>query len=155
MGSAVMYAPGKILYVGGGDPPTASAEVIDLNQASPSWRSVPGMAFPRRQLNATMLADGQVLVTGGTSGTGFNNVAGAVHTAELWNPTTETWTTMAEKAKNRTYHGTAMLMPSGRVLSSGSGEGGGILLPTASFRPKSSPRRICSMQMAPRRRGRL
>ena len=31
MGSAVMYAPGKILYVGGGDPPTNSAEVIDLN----------------------------------------------------------------------------------------------------------------------------
>ena len=35
MGSAVMYAPGKILYAGGGDPPTSSAEVIDLNQASP------------------------------------------------------------------------------------------------------------------------
>ena len=77
MGSAVMYAPGKILYVGGGDPPTSSAEVIDLNQGSPSWRSVAGMAFARRQLNATILADGQVLVTHGTSGAGFNNVAGA------------------------------------------------------------------------------
>jgi HAMP domain-containing protein len=32
-GSAVMYAPGKILYVGGGEPATASAEVIDLNHA--------------------------------------------------------------------------------------------------------------------------
>ena len=45
MGSAVMYAPGKILYAGGGDPPTASAEVIDLNDPSPSWRTVPDMAF--------------------------------------------------------------------------------------------------------------
>jgi WD40 repeat protein len=126
MGSAVMYAPGKILYVGGGDPPTASAEVIDLNQASPSWRTVPGMAFARRQLNATILADGSVLVTGGTSGAGFNNQSGAVHAAELWNPNTETWTTMASETSNRTYHGTAILMPSGRVLSSGSGEGGGV-----------------------------
>jgi hypothetical protein len=126
MGSAVMYAPGKILYVGGGDPPTASAEVIDLNQPSPTWRTVPGMAFARRQLNATILADGSVLVTGGTSGPGFNNQSGAVHTAELWNPNTETWTTMAAETSNRTYHGTAILMPSGRVLSSGSGEGGGV-----------------------------
>src|SRR5207249_2442776 len=39
-GSAVMYADGKILVVGGGDPPTNSAEVIDLNQPSPTWRTV-------------------------------------------------------------------------------------------------------------------
>jgi hypothetical protein len=125
-GSAVMYAPGKILYAGGGSPPTASAEVIDLNQPAPSWRAVPSMAFPRRQMNATLLADGSVLVTGGTSGTGFNNQAGAVHFAELWNPRSESWTTMAREARNRTYHSTAILLPSGQVLSSGSGEGGGI-----------------------------
>jgi hypothetical protein len=126
MGSAVMYAPGKILYAGGGDPPTASAEVIDLNQAAPSWRTVARMAYARRQLNATLLADGKVLVTGGTSGPGFNDQAGAVHTAELWDPVTETWSIMASEAKNRTYHSTAMLLPDGRVLSSGSGEGGGV-----------------------------
>jgi hypothetical protein len=133
MGSAVMYAPGKILYAGGGDPPTASAEVIDLNQAAPSWRSVPGMAFPRRQMNATLLADGTVLVTGGTSGPGFNSQAGAVHVAELWNPQTESWTTMASESKNRTYHGTAILLPSGQVLSSGSGEGGGVPFANSEF----------------------
>jgi WD40 repeat protein len=133
MGSAVMYAPGKILYAGGGDPPTASAEVIDLNQAAPSWRSVPGMAFRRRQINATLLADGSVLVTGGTSGPGFNDQAGAVHTAELWNPQTESWRTMAAESRHRTYHGTALLLPSGQVLSSGSGEGGGITYANSEF----------------------
>jgi WD40 repeat protein len=126
MGSAVMYAPGKILYAGGGDPPTASAEVINLNQAAPSWRTVAGMHFARRQTNATLLADGNVLVTGGTSGGGFNNLAGAVHFAELWNAKTETWKTMAWETKVRTYHSTALLLPDGRVLSSGSGEGGGV-----------------------------
>jgi hypothetical protein len=120
-GSAVMYAPGKILYAGGGNPPTASAEVIDLNQASPSWRTVSRMAFARRQMNATLLADGSVLVTGGTSGAGSNDQAGAVHAAELWNPRTESWTTMAPETKNRTYHSSALLLPDGRVVSSGSG----------------------------------
>ena len=143
LGSAVMYEPGKILYVGGGVDsvfardttlqPTSSAEVIDLNQAAPVWRTVPGMVNRRRQLNATILADGTVLVTGGTSGTGFNNQAGAVHTAELWNPKTETWTTMAAESRTRTYHSTALLLPDARVLSSGSGEGGGITFANSEF----------------------
>ena len=133
LGSAVSYAPGRILYVGGGDPPTKSAEVIDLNETSPAWRTVPGMAFARRQLNATILADGKVLVTHGTSGPGFNNVAAAVRAAELWNPATESWTTMAVEAKSRTYHSTALLLPDGRVLSSGSGEGGGVEYENSEF----------------------
>jgi hypothetical protein len=133
LGSAVMYAPGKILYAGGGEPPTASAEVIDLNQPSPSWRMVTAMDFARRQSNATLLADGSVLVTGGTSGPGFNDQAGAVHVAELWNPETESWTRMAAETRNRTYHSTAILLPSGRVLSSGSGEGGEVPFVNSEF----------------------
>ena len=133
MGSAVMYAPGKILYAGGGDPPTASAEVIDLNQAAPAWRSVPSMAFARRQLNTTLLADGSVLVTGGTSSPGFNNQSGAVFPAELWNPTTQTWKAMARETRIRTYHSASLLLPDGRVLSTGSGEGGGISYANSEF----------------------
>jgi galactose oxidase-like protein/glyoxal oxidase-like protein/List-Bact-rpt repeat protein len=136
MGSAVMYAPGKILYAGGGDStqvPTAAAEKIDLSQSSPAWTTAGTMKFPRRQMNATLLADGSVLVTGGTSGAGFNNQAGAVRDAELWNPATGTWTTMARESQTRTYHSTALLLPSGRVLSSGGGEGGGITLANSEF----------------------
>ena len=136
MGSAVMYAPGKILYAGGGDStqvPTAAAEKIDLSQASPVWTTAGTMKFPRRQMNATLLADGSVLVTGGTSGAGFNNQAGAVRDAELWNPATGTWTTMARESQTRTYHSTALLLPSGQVLSSGGGEGGGITYANSEF----------------------
>src|SRR6478609_10889148 len=84
------------------------------------------MAFARRQTNATLLPDGSVLVTGVTSGPGFNDQAGAVHYAELWDPNTEYFRLMAPEAKTRTYHSTAILLPSGKVLSSGSGEGGGV-----------------------------
>src|SRR5215213_4380888 len=141
MGSAVMYEPGKILYVGGGSgvdvkyagTPTATAEIINLNDPSPTWKLTATMRFPRRQLNATILADGSVLVTGGTSGPGFNDQAGAVHAAERWDPATGQWTTMASELKNRTYHSTALLLASGRVLSSGSGEGGGVPYANAEF----------------------
>jgi hypothetical protein len=139
LGSAVMYAPGKVLYVGGGNgrpwdgPPTASAEVIDLNEPAPAWRMTGSMALPRKQLNTTILADGTVLVTGGTSGAGFNDQSGAVHQAEIWNPATGTWKTVAAEYYNRTYHGTAILLPNARVLSSGGGEGGGITYANSEF----------------------
>ena len=129
-GSAVMYAPGKILAMGGGgsdssSAPTATAEVIDLNQASPAWRQVQSMQYARRHLNATLLPTGEVLVTGGTSAAGFNNPAGGVHAAELWNPDTEKWTTLASNQVTRVYHSTSLLLLDGRVLHSGSGEGAG------------------------------
>jgi galactose oxidase len=121
-GSAVMYEPGKILYTGGGDPPTNTAEVIDLNDANPVWSYTGAMAYARRHLNATILPTGDVLVTGGTS-IGRNNPAGAVHAAELWSPTTGTWTTLASNAVIRMYHSTSLLLPDGRVLHTGSGDG--------------------------------
>jgi hypothetical protein len=124
-GSAVMYEPGKILYVGGGDPPTNTAEIIDLNASTPAWQFTSSMAFPRRHLNATLLPTGEVLVTGGTSGPGFNNPVGAVHAAEVWNPATGVWTTLASNAVVRIYHATSLLLPDGRVLHTGSGDAAG------------------------------
>ena len=122
-GSAVMYAPGKILYVGGGRT-TNTAETIDLNAAVPSWKWTGSMAYPRRHLNATLLPTGQVLVTGGSSGIDFNDYTAAVHAAELWDPTTGIWTVLASNTVNRTYHATSLLLPDGRVLHAGSGDNG-------------------------------
>jgi hypothetical protein len=118
-GSAVMYADGKIMLVGGADPPTATAEVIDTNVAAPAWRTVPSMKFARRHLNTTSLPDGTVLATGGTSGPGHNNAATPVFAAELWNPATETWTTLASASVPRLYHSSALLLPDGRVMTNG------------------------------------
>ena len=120
-GSAVMYAPGKVLVMGGNtNPPRNTAEVIDLNAASPSWRAVGSMQFARRHLNATLLPDGKVLVTGGTAAPGFNDPSGHVDAAELWDPATENWTTLASNSGiPRVYHSTALLLPDGRVLSTG------------------------------------
>jgi galactose oxidase len=119
-GAAVMYLPGKILYVGGGRT-TATAETIDLNQAAPVWRWTGSMAHRRRHLNATMLPTGEVLVTGGTSGTSFDEPSLGVHVAEIWNPSTGTWRQVASNSVNRSYHSTSLLMPDGRVLHAGSG----------------------------------
>jgi hypothetical protein len=123
-GSAVMYRPGKVLYAGGGRT-TATAEIIDLNQGAPVWRMTGSMAFARRHLNATILPDGRVLVTGGTSGTGFSDEGRAVRAAELWDPNTGVWTILASNAVPRVYHSTSLLLKDGRVLHTGSGDASG------------------------------
>jgi hypothetical protein len=119
-GSAVMYDAGKVVFIGGGDSPTATAERIDLNSPTPTWSSAGSMAQPRRQHNATLLADGTVLVTGGSSVSGFNNAAGQVALAEIWNPATSQFTPVAPASSvYRGYHTTALLLPDGRVLMAG------------------------------------
>ncbi len=120
-GTAVLYDTGKVLIAGGGDPPTNTAEVLDLSAPTPAWRYTNPMRYVRRQLNSTLLADGRVLVTGGTSSAGFNDVTGKILPAEIWDPATETWSVVASMTVPRIYHGTTVLLPDARVLSSGSG----------------------------------
>jgi hypothetical protein len=122
-GSAVMYDIGKIMVVGGGSP-LASAEMIDLLGAK-VWTPAGVMSLPRRQINATLLADGTVLVTGGTNASGFNNAptTSQVLAAELWNPATPlVWKKLASMSHYRLYHTTALLLHDGRVIVMGSGE---------------------------------
>ena len=132
-GAAAMYEQGKILYAGGGGrnkaagiPPTNTAEVIDLNQTTPQWAATGAMTYGRRHMNLTILADGTVLATGGTSSPGFSIRTLARKDAELWDPATGVWRLMAPEAVVRVYHGVSLLLPDGRVLSAGSGDGQGL-----------------------------
>jgi hypothetical protein len=134
-GSAVMYETGKVLVVGGGGytgwstpdarspTPTATAETIDINPGVvPAWKNTDPMHHSRRHLNATILPNGQVLVTGGTSGGGFNDLANAVHAAEVWDPGTGHWTELAANSVDRVYHSVSLLLPDGTVLHGASGD---------------------------------
>jgi hypothetical protein len=80
-------------------------------------------------MNATVLPDGQVLATGGTSGGGTNILTNidpglAVHEAEIWNPGTGQWTTLASNSTSimRLYHSVSLLLPDGTVLHGASGD---------------------------------
>jgi hypothetical protein len=120
-GSHAFYDIGKILVAGGGAS-VADSRVIDLNGSSPQVSTTSPMAFGRRQLNLTVLADGSVLATGGnSSGASLVDMNAGVYPAERWNPATGNWKTLASMAVTRQYHSTALLLPDGRVLSAGGG----------------------------------
>ena len=123
-GPAVMYSPGKVAVIGGADPPTATAEIIDLNAATPAWTFTSSMHFPRRQHNAVILPDGKVFIVGGSKAGGFDTSTSPVLSTEMWDPATGQFTVMASIAVYRGYHSTALLLADGRVLSAGGNVGG-------------------------------
>jgi hypothetical protein len=135
----VMYAPGKILRTGGGStdvPETGgsktrgknAAAVIDINGATVNYKKMPSMPVSLHWANATVLADGNVVVTGGSPkdnsvDEGFNT------TALLWKANTGGWTQGAQSTPGitRLYHSVALLLPDGSVLSGGGGAPGPLM----------------------------
>jgi hypothetical protein len=117
---ASVVLPDQRVMAIGGTGPKSSAEIVDLSAANPAWKLTAPMHFGRTHPNAVLLPDGKVFVVGGgTSG----EFTGPVLTPELYNPATNTWTDMAPQQAQRMYHGTAVLLPDGRVLSAGSNYG--------------------------------
>jgi hypothetical protein len=120
-GSSAMLADGRALIAGGVDPATALTEIVDLSLSPPECLSTGEMTFKRRHHVATLLPDGTVVVTGGTSLPGFNDATGDVYAAEMYDPATGVWSILAAAAVRRIYHSTALLLPDARVLVAGSG----------------------------------
>lgn len=126
-GTAVMYEPGKIILLGGtkntNKKPTNTAEIIDINVAAPKWKKTASMSTIRRHANGTILPTGEVLVTGGSKGIGDDQTQ-PVYAAEVWSPSTGTWSTWASNSTYRGYHSVALLLPDARVLVAGGEKSG-------------------------------
>jgi hypothetical protein len=119
----------RVLIVGGGGadpqdldvhtPATETAELLDLSASAPAWRYTAPMSGPRVMPDATLLPDGTVVVLGG-SATGRSDMGiDPVLSVELFDPSTESWTALAQLKTPRSYHSTAVLLPSAEVLIGG------------------------------------
>jgi YVTN family beta-propeller protein len=117
--SAAMFRPGRILQFGGN---SNGAVVIDIRGGTPVVQATGSMASQRRLGNATILADGKVLATGGSPV--WNDMTNASYTAEIWDPNTGVWSIAATAVRSRLYHSTGVLMPDASVLVAGGGAPG-------------------------------
>jgi hypothetical protein len=119
--TATLLASGAILVVGGqagccnpvedgGGYTFNSAELYDPAEGS-GFSSVGQMALPRSLATASLLANGQVLVTGGGDRMSTVN-------AELYDPTSRTFAETGAMQTDRHGH-TASVLPSGAVLVTG------------------------------------
>ncbi len=118
--TATLLQNGKVLIVGGAltsaSGPDATAEVYD--PATGIFTVTGAMATAREQHTATLLADGRVLIVGGATSAG---PSAPTATAEVYDPSTGSFSVTGSMAEARTYH-TAALLPSGKVLVAGGGD---------------------------------
>ena len=86
---------------------------------APAWDWTPlhSMREPRGRANAVLLPDGKVLVIGGAAEVGEADEEEAVLEPALFDG--QHWQTMMPGASARSYHSTAVLLPSGKVLTGG------------------------------------
>ena len=111
--TATLLASGDVLLTGGvaasyDQPFLSSAELY--NSAAGTFRPTGSLITPRRAHIATLLADGRVLVTGGSSARG--NVLAS---AEIYDPLTGSFDSAGGMTVPRYKHAAALL-PDGKVL---------------------------------------
>ena len=119
-GAHILVAGGMTTNAGGIRIKSNLAEIF--NEGGHTWTATGSMNDARYDHTITLLRDDRVLVTGGADlSDGIDNLA----TAEIYDPTTGTWTRTGSMSHGRAAH-TATLLLDGRVLITG-GFGGGTL----------------------------
>ncbi|MBX9739914.1 MAG: DUF1929 domain-containing protein [Beijerinckiaceae bacterium] len=133
-GSAVMYAPGKILVTGGSTngvwnaPAFKHTYTVEIDggqgrKATPTVTKAPSsgeMKHARNYHNSVVLPNGEVLIVGGASTAGIFSDRSAVKTAEIWNPVDGKFRDLTQPLpRARTQGSTALLLPDATVLVAG------------------------------------
>ena len=108
----VLVAGGATAYTGSQGTVTASAEIYDPR--ANAWHAAAPMSVPRYVHSVTALADGRVLEVGGWSDMSDNNPSLA--TAEIYDPTANSWTPTGSMAAGRARFGLVGL-GDGRLLA--------------------------------------
>jgi hypothetical protein len=118
--TATLLADDRVLVTGGGsDSGARSLESAELYDPKTGTFSPTGsMAVGRIYQSASLLPDGRVLVAGGMSG-GRDYATGTfLYSAEVFDPTTGTFSPTGGMSDTRVYH-SASLLSDGRVLVAG------------------------------------
>jgi hypothetical protein len=120
--AAVLLNNGQVLITGGDNPPNgslSSAEVYD--PPTSTFIAVPSaMTAPRISHMMTVLNGGKVLIAGGSTDSNAGSVA--LNSAELYDPTTQSFVAVGNMTSVR-EHQTATLLNDGTVLEDGGTDG--------------------------------
>ncbi|WP_306216234.1 galactose oxidase-like domain-containing protein [Actinoplanes sp. RD1] len=115
----------EVLLIGGGEDfghhgrhAIAAVNRVDLKAAHPAYHHEDPMERPRMHHVAVVLPDRTVLVTGGSEGDEDRPLA--TTRAEIYHPSTGTWTLHAHARVIRLYHSVALLLADGSVVTAGS-----------------------------------
>ncbi|QGF23798.1 galactose oxidase-like domain-containing protein [Raineyella fluvialis] len=123
--SSVLLPPAqqhRVMLIGGGMgmenmDATGHTEIIDAGADDNRWgRSMP-LSLPRIHLNAVILPDRTILVSGGAIAHEGTDAPIPRLQAEIYHPETDRWSPAAVAKVVRLYHSVALLLPDGRVAA--------------------------------------
>ncbi len=124
--SSVLLPPAqdqRVMIIGGGPvddvtSATGSTEIASFNDPVPAYRLAMPLSLPRMHLNAVLLPDRTVFVSGGAIQHEQANVPPIARLqSEIYDPATDTWRPGAVASVIRMYHSVALLLPDGRVAT--------------------------------------
>ena len=110
--TATLLPNGKVLVAGGQDPAGLAAASAELYDSTENWNETGNLKTGRYLHTATLLTNGKVVIAGGC---GSSQPCGPLNSAELYDATTGTWTSIGNLNTARWAH-TATLLSNGKVL---------------------------------------
>src|SRR6266853_2600022 len=130
--SAAPLADGRLLITGGNgaDGPLVTAEILGADGA---FTSAASMGVFRSNHISVVLTDGRVLVAGGTTGGG-----GVTNAAEIYDPNSNSWSSIAGGMTEARSGHTGTLLYDGRVLITGGSGSQSISSTIEIFDPRTS-----------------
>jgi len=158
--TATQLSDGRILMVGGQDSTGTALNSVEIyDPATGQFTLASNLGTSRLNSTATTLNDGTVLVTGGYTGAINGSSSGIpLASAEIYNPSTNSWQTAGSMGTTRRNH-TATLLSDGTVLVAGGYNGSYINTPEIynpslqTFAPTASsmagPRRYPTANLLP------
>lgn len=130
--TATLLRDGQVLIAGGHQGRRAAITIYSTceiyNPANGNFVSVGNLTVRRHKHDAVLLADGRVLIVGGSD---ERDGAGAYHNTEIYNPKNKTFTAVSNMNASRyKLQGTAILLKNGKVFIGGGADRAEIFDPT-------------------------
>ncbi len=116
--TATLLRSGRVLIAGGIFESTRTAHCLLYRHARKSWSDAAKMNQPRAEHAAVLLKNGKVLVSGGCVLNEDGTDVVALASAELYDPSDDSWTPAGSMNFPRYYH-EMVLLSDGRVLAAG------------------------------------
>ncbi|MFN0059041.1 MAG: galactose oxidase-like domain-containing protein [Planctomycetota bacterium] len=140
--SVVVLADGRVLAIGTRSNDLSTARMAEIyDPVTETWSVRANSGLVREQPEVVQLPDGRIFVGAGQARPPYvvPEIIGRVLWTDLYDPGTDSWRRVADMQQFREYHAVTLLIPDGRVLTTGGTQIAFVVGPTSADIEAFSP----------------